>query len=129
MKFILKPLFELITGDFALFGNVIYNYIAMSVVGLIAFAVAWRCVGWLYRDDIIDGRGIGSIIHWIVRLIVFVVVFLVFDGLLWLYRLVIAIPLWAWILLASVVITVVAIIVTIKLIRRKGSVKGKNEIM
>jgi len=101
----------------------------MSAVGLVAFAVAWRCAGWLHWYDIIDGRGIGSIIHWIVRLIAFVVVFLVFDGLLWLYRLVIAIPLWVWILLASVVITVVAVIVTIKLIRRKGSVKGKNEIM
>lgn len=94
MKVILKPIFELLTGDYVLWGNVIYNYIAMGIIGLIAFAVAWRFVGFLYTTDMIGGRGMGSLIHWTVRLIVFVLIFYLFSFVFWLVKFIMTIPWW-----------------------------------
>jgi len=59
MKTILKTIFEWLTDGYTLFDNVLYNYIAMAIVGFMAFAVAWNIVGSLYR--------IGVIIFFIVR--------------------------------------------------------------
>ena len=117
MKLILKPIFELLTGDFALFGNVLYNYIAMGIIGVIAFGVAWNIVGDLYALDIIDGLGIGSILHWIVTLISFVVIFYVFSFVLWLVKFIIAIPWWGWLITAA---SVVVIVIAVALIKRKA---------
>lgn len=75
MKEILKPIFEWLTGNYSLFDNVLYNYIAMGIIGLIVFRVAWNIVGSLYKNDIISGRLAGSIIHWVVRFISFAVIF------------------------------------------------------
>ena len=105
MKEILKPIFELLTGDFTLFGNIIYNYIAMAVVGIIAFVVAFGLVGKLYDADMISGRTSGSVIHWILRLIVFVVVFYVFSLVIWLVKFIISIPWWVWVIVGVVVLT------------------------
>ena len=53
MKFILKPIFEMVTGEYVMFDNIIYNYIIMTFIGLFAFGIAWRCVGKLYDNNII----------------------------------------------------------------------------
>ena len=37
MKVILKPIFEMITGEYVMFDNIIYNYAIMAVIGLFAF--------------------------------------------------------------------------------------------
>lgn len=53
-----KIIFDLITASYSLFDNPFYNYIAMLIVGSIAFAIAWNLVGE------IGARGeLGSILH------------------------------------------------------------------
>lgn len=86
MKQILKPIFEMITGEYILFENIIQNYIAMTIIGIIAFSIAWKTVEKLYQNHIIEGKIIGSIIHWSVRLIVFLIVFYIAIGFLWLTK-------------------------------------------
>lgn len=76
MKNILKPIFEMITGEYILFDNILYNYIlynyiAIGVIGLIALKAAWNIVGNLYDLGIIEGKTSGSIIHWGIRFFVF----------------------------------------------------------
>ncbi len=88
MKQIMKPIFELLTGECILFDNVIYNYIWLGIVGALAFAIAWRCVGILYDYDIIDDKVTGSIIHWCLRLISFLVIFDLFSWMLWLINII-----------------------------------------
>lgn len=110
MKTVLKPIFELITGEYTLFDNILYNYVAMAVIGLIAFAIAWSVVGRLYADGMIDGRGIGSLIHWVIRLVVFIVVFYVFSLVLWIGRVMLTLPWWAAILIVLAVIAVIVLI-------------------
>lgn len=86
MKGFLKPIYEIITGEFILFENIIGNYIAMGVIGIIAFIIAWNFVGLLYDSKIISGKNIGSFIHWTVRLIVFVILFYVSLGIIWIIK-------------------------------------------
>lgn len=86
MKFILKPIFEMVTGKYVMFDNIIYNYIIMTVIGLFAFGIAWRCVGKLYDNNIISGKNSGSLIHWTIRLIVFIVLFYIFSLFMWLTK-------------------------------------------
>lgn len=64
-------IFDLITSPLSLFENSIHNYIAMVVIGAIAFAIAFRAVGELG----LRGEA-GSIAHWIIRLFVFVFIWL-----------------------------------------------------
>lgn len=64
-------IFDLITSPLSLFENPIHNYIAMAVIGAIAFAIAFRAVGELG----LRGEA-GSIAHWIIRLFVFVFIWL-----------------------------------------------------
>jgi hypothetical protein len=111
VKAILKPIFELITGEYALFDNVLYNYVAMAVIGLIAFVVAFALVGKLYAADMIEGRGVGSLLHWIIRLVVFIVVFYVFSLIVWAIRAFLALPWWGIVLVIAAVIALITIIV------------------
>lgn len=68
-----KEIFDLITSPFSLFDNPLYNCVAMFIVGVIAFKIAFKVVGDL------DFRGtIGSIAHWTIRFVVFAVVWFVF---------------------------------------------------
>ena len=86
MKSLLKPIFEIITGEYTLFNNVLYNYIAMTIVGIIAFKIAWDFVHRLYDWGIISGSNSGSFIHWSVRTIAFIVVFYIFSLIIWLTK-------------------------------------------
>jgi len=121
MKVILKPIFELVTGDYMLFNDIIYNYIALTIIGLIAFRVAWRFVGFLYDMDIISGKSGGSIIHWTVRAIVFIAVFYIFSFVLWVIKFIISIPLWVWI-----TVTIIIVLIIVLLIYLKNRNKGEN---
>ena len=76
----------MITGEYVLFDNVIYNYITLSFVGIIALKVAWDFVGKLYDYGIIMGKSSGSIIHWTIRLITFIVLFYILSGIIWLTK-------------------------------------------
>lgn len=88
LKQILKPVFEMITGEYVLFDNVIYNYIILSIIGVIALKMAWNFVGKLFDYGIIIGKSSGSIIHWSIRLMIVTVLFYILSGIIWLTKLV-----------------------------------------
>ncbi len=92
----MKELYNLIIDNLNLFQNPLYNYIAMAIIGLIAFGVAWNSVGTLYKMDAISGRESGSFIHWIVRIIVFVAIFCIISAIIWIVKLICSIPVWIW---------------------------------
>ena len=64
-------IFDLITSPLSLFENPIHNYIAMELIGAVAFAIVLRVVGELG----LRGEA-GSIAHWIIRFLVFVFIWL-----------------------------------------------------
>lgn len=116
MKQILKPIFEIVTGEYILFDNIIYNYIAMAIIGLIAYRIAWKCVRKLYNNDIISGKGIGSITHWTIRLIVFSLIFYVCSFFIWITKFIYT---YKTIILGCAI----GIIITIKIIKNNKKIK------
>ena len=110
----LKPIFELITGEYKLFDNIIYNYIAMGIVGTIAYKIAKKTVRLLYKDDVIIGSGMGSLAHWTIRTIVFLIVFYIFSGIIWATKFVYT---YRFKILSCLIIIAVTFII-IKLIKR-----------
>jgi hypothetical protein len=119
MKNILKPIFEMITGELILFDDIIYNYIAMGIIGLIAFGLAWRFVGFLYEKDIIQGRSSGSAIHWIVRLICFVVLFVIFSWVIVIVRFILNIPFYVWLIALGAAALAILTVAIVKIRKKK----------
>lgn len=119
MRIILKPLFDILTGNVAVMDNVIYNYLIMLVVGEIAFRVAWSFVGDLYRIGAIDGKASGSIIHWSIRLIAYVACAYIIRGGIWLYAFLVAVPHWIWWLVLGIFIAAALTIMEIFLFRNR----------
>lgn len=110
MKTILKPIFEMITGEYTLFDNILYNYLAMAVVGAIAFGIAFAAVGKLYGEGVIAGRSIGSLLHWIIRLIVFIIIFYVLHLFIWGVQIFLSLPWWGIFLIIALIIAVIVAI-------------------
>lgn len=113
MKTILKPIFEWLIDGYTLFDNALYNYIAISLVGFIAFAVAWTIVGSFYRNDLISGRASGSVLHWIFRLITVIVLFSCVSIIIRFIKFVITMPLWVWAIIAGLLIFLIIIFLVI----------------
>lgn len=107
MKNILKPIFEMITGEYILFDNILYNYIAMGVIGLIALKAAWNIVGNLYDLGIIEGKTSGSIIHWGIRFFVFITIFYFCNLTIWLSKFIYRYRIIAFIVLVLFIIFII----------------------
>lgn len=56
MSIILKPLFEILTGEVAVCDNILLNYVIMLGIGEIAFQAAHSLVGDAYRAGMISGK-------------------------------------------------------------------------
>lgn len=102
MALILKPVFDILTGDVVVCGNILYNYLILLIVGEIALRCAYCFVGDAYRFGIINGRAAGSILHWIIRLLIYLgVAYLLRIGI-WVYHFVIHVPLRRWLVIGAV---------------------------
>lgn len=64
-----KMLFELLISPLSISDNYFVNYFVIALIGLIAFKVAFKIVG-----DIGVRGEIGSLLHWTIRLITFVLI-------------------------------------------------------
>ena len=72
-----KFIFDYIVSSLTLFDNSLLNYIAMAIIGIFSFRIAFSIVGK------IGIRGeLGSIFHWIIRLIVFVLIWAISFSLI-----------------------------------------------
>lgn len=68
-----KFLFELLTDPLSLPINPIWEYIILSIIGVIAFKIAWNES---------PGGPLGSLIHWTIRFVVFVSLWFVIDTII-----------------------------------------------
>lgn len=82
MSVIFKFMFERVTDPLGLPINPLYEYAILGVIGLIAYAIAYRKVGDMYHGGLIDGRTAGSFFHWLIRGFLFVVMWLAVYGVI-----------------------------------------------
>lgn len=80
MSAIFKFLFERATDPLGLPINAFYEYIILAVIGAVAYGIAYSKVGDMYHDSLISGRTEGSFFHWLIRLILFVGLWLLAYG-------------------------------------------------
>ena len=99
----MKYLFEYITDSFSLLENPLDDYVVMAIIGIIAYGIAYGLVGRLYNYDIIDGRGAGHILHWIIRLIVFVIIFYLAATAIRIYNWFMDLPSYKWWIIGLVI--------------------------
>lgn len=119
----LKLLFEFLTSSFSLSENPISNYIIVAVVGYIAFLMAYNIVGWFYYTDIIEGKGVGQILHWVIRLFIFVIIYLIAAVAIRIYKWVMGIPMYVWWVVMIIIIGIILIVAIANLIlNRKDKV-------
>lgn len=122
MREVLSFLFDRITDPLGLPIAWYWEWIILAVIELAAFAIAFRAVGDLYDGGMISGSASGSILHWIIRLIVFVAIWAITYFVIWLAKLIFA----HWILIVSIlggILVTAAIICLIVRYTRKG---GEN---
>ena len=122
MREVLSFLFDRITNPLGLPIAWYWEWIILAVIELAAFAIAFRAVGNLYADGMISGSTAGSVLHWIIRLIVFVVIWAITYFVIWLAKLIFA----HWLLIVSIlggILVAAAIICLIVRYTRKG---GEN---
>lgn len=99
----MKYLFEYITDSFSLLENPLDDYLVMSIIGIVACAIAYGLVGRLYNYDIIDGRGAGHVFHWIIRLFVFVIIFYLVATAIRIYNWFMELPSYKWWIIGFVI--------------------------
>lgn len=58
-----------------MFDNDIANLVVTGFILLVSFIPAWNSVEWLYDNKLISTRNSGSLIHWVIRLVVGLVIF------------------------------------------------------
>lgn len=101
-----KFIFEILTDPLGLPIEWYWEYLILAVIGVAAYAVAYRCVGDMYCGGMIDGSTSGSFFHWLIRLILFVILWAVTYGI-------IAAVKWLtdnWVLVLSILGDVVAVV-------------------
>ncbi len=82
MSDIFKFMFERLTDPLGLPINTLYEYIILTVIGAVAYGLAYRKVGDMYHSGIIGGRTEGSFFHWLIRAFLFVVLWLAAYGVI-----------------------------------------------
>lgn len=81
-----KFIFDLVTEPLGLPIEWYYEWIILFVVDGIACQVAYDKVGVLYQRGSIFGKSAGSFVHWIIRIAVFVAIWAVTYGVIWIGR-------------------------------------------
>lgn len=110
MSLILKPVFDVLTGDVAVCNNVFYNYLVLIVVGELAFRYAYSLVGDAYYSGAINGRAAGSILHWIIRLVLYILIAYFIRAGIWLNSFIETVPSWIWCFVPVLVITIYSVV-------------------
>ncbi|MBM7562768.1 hypothetical protein [Fusibacter tunisiensis] len=102
-----KFLFNILTDPLGLPIPVIYEYIIIFIISLIAFKLAW---------DASPGGKYGSLIHWIVRLIATIVIW----SITYLFIILIKLIISNWIIVLSL-LAIIGTIILIKFIVLKNN--------
>lgn len=78
-------LFDFIVDPLGLPIDWYYEYIIMAVVGLLAYELAFEKTGNLIARGIVSRGFGGSIAHWIIRLLFFVIIWAIIRAVIWIY--------------------------------------------
>lgn len=73
----LKLVFNLLTEPLGLPITWYWEYIILALIGLLACKIAYNTVGRLYGEGFISSKTSGSFFHWLIRLLVLTIIWVV----------------------------------------------------
>lgn len=119
MREILSFIFGKLTDPLGLPIEWYWEWLILAVIGFSAYILAYKAVGDLYSYGWIDGSAAGSLLHWVIRLISFLIIWAVTYAVIWLAKIVFA----HWIIVVSILggLLVVGVIVYILIHHCKGN--------
>ena len=89
-----------------------WEWLILFFIGEISYRVACIKVGFLYRNDFISGRQQGSLLHWGIRLICYLVIWGITRGFIIIFRFIMShIFILTGMLIMAIIATVTTIIV------------------
>ena len=107
-----KLIFNILTDPLGLPVPLYWEWIILFIIGEISYRVAYIKVGFLYRNDFISGRQQGSLLHWVIRLICYLVIWGITRGIIFIFRFIMShIFICIGILIMAIIATVTTIIV------------------
>lgn len=119
MRELFSLIFDFLTELLGLPVEWYWEWLILGIIGFCAYAIAFRFVGDLYQNGTIDGKVAGSAIHWIIRLIVFAVIWVVTYGGIWVVKMIF--KYWIPILIViGAILVIMAVICLIVRYRKKG---------
>ena len=126
MPAVFKFIFERLTDPLGLPINALYEYLILAVIGFVAYAFSFAFVGVMYENDDIGGSTAGSFFHWVIRLVIFTILWGVTYFVIWLVKIIFQ----YWIVVLSLVlalsIIVVSIIMFVKYRKKKSDSNQGN---
>lgn len=78
----LKFLFDILVDPLGLPIEWYWEYLILAIIGAVAYGVAYRFVGDMYHIGAIDSRMGGSFLHWLIRFILFAVLWAITYGVI-----------------------------------------------
>ena len=122
MREIFSFIFDKVTDPLTLPIHPLWEWFILGVIGFIAYKVAYRKVGNLYRAEIISGRFAGSLCHWIIRFLIFVPIWAVVYWTIVFVQWIVA----HWIVAIIIAVSAVLLGITIKFAHK--SIKTKRTV-
>ena len=119
MREIFSFIFDRLTDPLSLPIHPLWEYLILLIIGGIAYAVAYSIVGDMYSSGSISGGCLGCLFHWIIRLLLFVVIWAVTYGAIVVVQWITA----HWVIVVSVLgalILVAGVVAVIVIFRKKG---------
>lgn len=119
MREIFSFIFDRLTDPLGLPIPALWEYVILLVIGSIAYAIAFSAVGGMYDSGSIHSRGAGSVFHWLIRLIVFVVIWAITYGIITIVKWITA----NWVIVVSSlggVLLIAGIIALVVIFNNKG---------
>ena len=127
----MKGLYELFSNFMEITGNWFADFIILTIIGAIAFKVAFSIVKEIFDKLGFYDSELMSEVHWTIRIIIYLVLsgacILLFNFVKWLFT----IKWWIYLIIAIVIVIIIIIVHTIKYKKRKKenleNLKLKNE--
>ena len=82
MREIFSFIFDRLTDPLSFPIAPLWEYLILLVIGAVAYAVAFSIVGDMYSSGSISGGCLGSVFYWIIRLLLFVIIWAVTYGVI-----------------------------------------------
>ena len=124
MKELFSFIFDQITDPLSLPIHPLYEWAILSVIGLIAYVIAYNTVGDMYHSGMIHGSLLGSLFHWIILLLLFALLWFVTYWAIVIGQWIIA----NWIVVVSVLTSVTACILACVIYRCIKNKKTRNGV-